>query len=451
MKIINFKAENFKRLIAVEITPDGNVVKITGKNGAGKTSILDAILCALGGTKNAPSLPIRKGADKATVTLDLGDFIVTRTWKGDASVLKITNPDNSVKQKPQDVLNSLLGRFTFDPMSFMEAKPAERRETLLGMIDIKLPKEWTELGEAMPESDPLGYIATRRKEIFAQRTDTGRELDRTNGALSTARAALPAGDSPARVSVAELTATLQSANEQNAMNAASVDKINRGNAKCAELEQQIGEVERQILVLTAKKAELAAERLRIETIVSGITVCEKIDTAAIVAKISEAENANRAADQYDAKLAEVKRLADDESKLSAVYNALSDKIKKIDAIKETALAGAALPVIGLGVADGDVTFNGIPFEQCSHAERLKISMSIGMALNPKIHVMRVTDGEKFDSDSWKIIQELADANDFQVWIEKMDESGEVGIFIEDGMFGVAAEENKQIDKELELS
>jgi hypothetical protein len=33
MKIIKLKAENIKKLIAIEITPQGNVVKITGKNG----------------------------------------------------------------------------------------------------------------------------------------------------------------------------------------------------------------------------------------------------------------------------------------------------------------------------------------------------------------------------------------------------------------------------------
>jgi len=49
----------------------------------------------------------------------------------------------------------------------------------------------------------------------------------------------------------------------------------------------------------------------------------------------------------------------------------------------------------------------------------------------------------------KIINELAEKNDFQVWIEKMDESGECGIFIEDGSYGATAAENKEIDKEIE--
>ena len=36
MKIITLTAENIKKLVAVEIKPDGSLVQITGKNGQGK-------------------------------------------------------------------------------------------------------------------------------------------------------------------------------------------------------------------------------------------------------------------------------------------------------------------------------------------------------------------------------------------------------------------------------
>ena len=49
MKIVSLEAENYKRLKAVEITPDGNMVVIGGRNAQGKSSVLDAIWAALGG------------------------------------------------------------------------------------------------------------------------------------------------------------------------------------------------------------------------------------------------------------------------------------------------------------------------------------------------------------------------------------------------------------------
>lgn len=50
MKIVHLVAENVKKLRAVEISPKGELVTISGKNGQGKTSVLDAIWWALAGT-----------------------------------------------------------------------------------------------------------------------------------------------------------------------------------------------------------------------------------------------------------------------------------------------------------------------------------------------------------------------------------------------------------------
>jgi DNA repair exonuclease SbcCD ATPase subunit len=80
MRIVKFQAENIKRLVVVEIAPTGNVVQITGKNGAGKTSVLDAIYWALCGKDNIQSVPIRNGASEARIRLDLGEVIVTRKF-----------------------------------------------------------------------------------------------------------------------------------------------------------------------------------------------------------------------------------------------------------------------------------------------------------------------------------------------------------------------------------
>ena len=79
MKIIELQAENVKRLKAVEITPNGTLQVIGGKNAQGKSSVLDAIWLALGGGKAAKDtpLPIRDGEATAKVRLDLGDLVVT--------------------------------------------------------------------------------------------------------------------------------------------------------------------------------------------------------------------------------------------------------------------------------------------------------------------------------------------------------------------------------------
>lgn len=76
MKILQLRAENVKRLGVVEITPNGNVVVIGGKNGAGKTSVLDSIWYALGGKAASPSDPIHHGKETAEVTVTFGNGVV---------------------------------------------------------------------------------------------------------------------------------------------------------------------------------------------------------------------------------------------------------------------------------------------------------------------------------------------------------------------------------------
>ena len=56
-----------------------------------------------------------------------------------------------------------------------------------------------------------------------------------------------------------------------------------------------------------------------------------------------------------------------------------------------------------------------------------------MAQNPKLKVIFIPRGEALDEDSLDILAELAEENDFDIWIAKVDSSGKMGVVIEDGM------------------
>lgn len=77
LKIIKLEANNVKRLKAVEITPVGHTVTISGKNDQGKTSILDSIEYALAGNRTICEKPVRLGEAKARIVCDLGDTVLS--------------------------------------------------------------------------------------------------------------------------------------------------------------------------------------------------------------------------------------------------------------------------------------------------------------------------------------------------------------------------------------
>jgi hypothetical protein len=78
-------------------------------------------------------------------------------------------------------------------------------------------------------------------------------------------------------------------------------------------------------------------------------------------------------------------------------------------------------------------YRGFPFEQASSAEQLRVSAAIGMALNPELKVMLIRDGSLLDAESLRLLSELAERADHQIWIERVSTGEEVSVVIEDGL------------------
>ena len=152
MKIINFKSKNVKGVKAIDITPKDNMVIISGKNGAGKTSALDSIwyvLCWKAGASQTP-MPIRKGEKEAeaevTLCKDLTAedveqgktpevlFIVKRALKTNGNTqLKVTNGKGLKYTTPQKLLDDFIGYLSFDPRLFSQMKGREQRQVLIDL------------------------------------------------------------------------------------------------------------------------------------------------------------------------------------------------------------------------------------------------------------------------------------------------------------------------------
>ena len=139
MHILGLVAENYKRLRVVEITPKGRVIQITGKNGQGKTSVLDSIWSGLVGSRAIPEKPVRRGAEKARIKIDLGELIVTRQIAPDGEhTLRIETAQGTKISTPQTVLDELLGTLSFDPLEFIGMKPRQQIEALRQVAKIEL-------------------------------------------------------------------------------------------------------------------------------------------------------------------------------------------------------------------------------------------------------------------------------------------------------------------------
>ena len=169
MKVISLQVSNLMKLVAVEIVPTTNLVKITGRNEQGKTSILNALFMALGGADCIPDKPVRRGQKKGSVKVDLGDIIVTRTFtEAGTTSLVIENRDGLVFKSPQTLLNTLVGRLSFDPLEFVRQEGAKQLETLRQITGLDFRK-----------------LDIEREQLYRKRTEINREVVRLKSAYDT--------------------------------------------------------------------------------------------------------------------------------------------------------------------------------------------------------------------------------------------------------------------------
>lgn len=443
-KIIRLTAENVKRINAVEITPDGNLIVIAGKNGQGKTSVLDSIMYALAGAGSLPQKPVKRGEYKAVIELDLGDLLVKRTFTATGGTsLTVTTKEGVKLTSPQAVLDALVGKLSFDPLAFAQHTPGQRTETLRQLVGLDFSKQEAE-----------------KQKLYDERTGVNREVKTLESRLISMPKHLEVPD--AEVSTASILDEQRKAAEHNAGN----ETKRRGAGIAATAARSAGErvgvqvgmcdeTRNEIIRLQAKLAQQDAvlkqchdqSRQALESadqLKSDVSKLMDMDLGPFVKRLSEVEASN-------AKVRQNKQHADIVVQTTQKQKASSDLTEKIEAIdkaKRESIADAKFPVDGLSISEdtGEVLFRNLPFDQASTAEQLRVSVAIGLALNSKLRVLLVRRGSDLDEGSLKMVADMASKADAQVWLEKVSEDGAVSVIIEDGYARVPIQEQESVAK-----
>lgn len=342
MRIIQLEAENVKKLRAVAITPRGNVVQITGANGAGKSSVLDCIFWALAGKGAISSQPVREGEETAVIRLDLGEIIVTRKFDADGGTsLTVATEQGAKFSSPQSMLDGLLGTLTFDPLAFSRMVPKDQRQ---------------ELGRLLGITAELKTLEAQRLEAFNDRTDASRELK----AAIARRDAVVVTDVPLeRVDVARVMAEIT---EAQAENSAIADE-QHALANLKQRASLIWESARSKRQEAARLIELAmAEDKEADAIAQQLFDVPEtkpiVDIAPLRQRVMDAQAINAETDRR----AQRAKLDAEVEELQAGVKHLSECIAQFEAAKAALVEGAAMPIPDLGFSDDGVTYKGLPLD-----------------------------------------------------------------------------------------
>lgn len=400
MKISKLEIENVKRVKAVSLEPTQNgLTVIGGRNNQGKTSVLDSIAWALGGDKFKPTSARRDGSVVPPflhVEMDNG-LVVER--RGENSSLKVIDPAG--RKGGQQLLNEFVETFALDLPRFMSQTSKEKANVLLRIIGVE---------------DQLRKLDYDETTTFNRRREVGRiALQKQKYAEE-----LPLyPDVPKEpISASELILRQQEILAKNGENqrlrseyAGMVKRRDELTAKLAELQSELDALLPKLETAAKTTAELIDEST--DEIRESLLNIEQINTK--VRANGERERAEIEAEQY-----------------KKDYDALTAEIEDLRAARTKLLDNADLPLPGLSVVDGELTYNGVKWDCMSGSDQLKTATAIVRRLNPKCGFVLLDKLEQMDVDTLREFGQWLESEGLQAIATRVSTGDECSIIIEDG-------------------
>lgn len=400
IKINTLQVENVKRVKAIKLEPSPTgLTVIGGKNGQGKTSVLDAIAWALGGNRKRPSNATREGSlvpPAINIVMDNGLQVIR---KGKNSDLTVVDPTGT--KAGQSLLDEFISGMALDLPKFMNANNKEKANTLLQIIGLEaeLLKLDQEYSQKFSTRTSIGQIATQKEKH--------------------AEDMLAYPDAPTELlSAGELIKQQQAIMATNGAN-------QRKRENKALYERQVAEIQTQIDQLTARltsamdnlmQAQKDAEDLHDES------------TEALENNINEVEAINNKVRTN----MEREKVQDEAANYRKQYGKLSDELNQIQETKTKMLQTAELPLPGLSVTDGELIYNGAKWDCMSGADQLRVSVAIARKLNPSCGFVLLDKLEQMDQETLNEFGAWLKTQDLQVIATRVSTGSECSIIIEDG-------------------
>lgn len=397
--ITSLELENVKKVKAVALEPAAaGLTVIGGRNGAGKTSVLDAIAWALGGEKFRPDAAKRSGSvldPMLRVQLSNG---LTVTRKGPKGALTVT--DETGRRSGQQLLNSFIEVLALDLPRFLGASDKERAAILLNLLGLQ---------------DQLDALEREERAKYDTRLQTGRDRDQARHHADSLDYYPDAG---APVSVTALTEKLK---EAQAVNAENEDKRRRVESLRATAEDLMNRI-------ALLQDQLNSTEACLDMAVEDAAGLKDQDTDGILQQIQAADEIN-AKVRVNAARTEADQRA---SLLADEYDALTGEIEDIRARRAALLEGADMPLEGLSVQEGVLTYQGQPWSCMSSAEQLRAATAIVARLKPECRFVLVDKLEQMDTDTLRQFGAWAAEQGLQVIGTRVSTGGECTVIIEDG-------------------
>ena len=413
--ITALEAENVKRIKAVALTPSPTgLTLVGGNNHQGKTSVLDALAWALGGDRFRPDAAQRDGAiAPAHLKVTLSNGVVVER-KGKNASLTVTDPTG--RRSGQQLLNAFVEPLALDLPRFMDASDKEKADILLRIIGIgaELHTRDLEIKGLYDKRTFTGQLAAQKKH-FAEELVSYPE----------------APDEP--VSASDLIRQQQEILARNGENQRKrnqldklIDEKNQLNFTLRDLDEKIEDLKKEYEQTQAKFTDLEKQIFQARKSAAQL---QDESTAELEASIRDIEETNR---KVRANL-EKSRAEDEAAQYASEYDRLTESIQQKRADRMALLNGADLPLPGLSVEDGVLTYKGKHWRDMSGSDQLRVAAAIVRRLNPDCGFVLLDKLEQMDLTTLTEFGRWLEAEHLQAIATRVSTGSECQIIIEDGM------------------
>ena len=442
--IYQLSLSNFKGIVEVlemEPSPTGLTV-VGGPNRSGKTSFINGLSWLLGGEKFRPSKPWRDGsATPPELHAVLSNGIIVNR-KGKNSNLTVTDPTG--KRGNQTLLKEFVDEWSLDLGKFLRANPKDKATILLEIIGI---------------ADELAAADALIEKLYGEREIHGRETTRKEKYA----AELPSHkDTPAEetsaVALIEEIQKIQAANAEN-------KEQRRDLAEMAEAHtERVNDIAR----LTDQFSNsVAVKRKSIEDMKTALAVAEQQLAGVQVEYKKRIEDENAEFAQFTelrrTRTTEIEQLTDqptdalqeqlekceetnarvrantekksatvEAAELRTAYEVLTGEVESARGARIALLNGADLPLPGLGIESGELTYESMPWDNMATSDQYKAGTAIVSRKNPECGILLIDKIEALDVDELRDFGKWAESEDLQVICTRVSTGDECTLIIEDG-------------------
>lgn len=385
MKIIKLSISNYLCFDFWKSDNLGNLIHITGGNGKGKSSFIKAIKEVFKSSGSDADL-IRIGEDKAEimVSLDTGIEIQRRIGMG-GNTVKVTKNGQPL-EKPQALLNSLIGGLQFNPIDFMLAKTKQRMGILLSAMPFTLNYE--QIVELLPAIEVVGgtfdfskhgleVLDDIQKHVYERRHEQGIEVDQLKKSIRQDRQDIPETLDEKKFEGFNLNAKIEERSTmEGVITAQKKDEESLDALRDLKTEKE-NDIKRKEDELIRLKSELADIQSRGSALNDKCNDFKPPQVDLIIAEIDEYQEFQK----FGLKLEAIQQKEIDLEKSDAVRTSLDELYKALtNEIPKKLLAEIKLPIQNLEIDGDKILIKGVPIDKMSDSEQIRFSIEIAEAL-----------------------------------------------------------------------